>query len=444
MIDKLGAAYVDVGNGYSVRFPEGWAIRTFHADPWVLDCGDAASGIISIGFTPCPADVTADRLLPEAIARRIRKTPGTTLLGQGRTLLGGHKALWFKSTGPLLMTNGSPTMTRVQYIVPLGDGRLMQLRLAAPPQMFASLSSTMKQTIDTFTIIPRPGIPPRRSSTTYKCRGRTTICSTLARSGRSIPSITHAETSSAASMRPRLGRRRLGTLVEQRRVDLAGKHRARPNAGVAFFGIDRRRQSGESELRCRIRRPRHLVRPQPRIGDDIDDCPAAGLSHRGQEGVDALKCADQVGVDQFSEVFDRQIRQRPSGDVHARGVHQYGRIAEILAHPLGHRDDLLLIRNITRDRQQRLRRHFGEFDRLVEHSCRAEQGHAVAALGQIKDNRAPDAAARSCHHRNLAHARIVMDSSGQIERHPCIVRPAKMTDQPAEKVDRPDEESTKT
>jgi len=162
MVDELGAAYVDVGNGYSVRFPEGWAIRTFRADPWVLDCGDVAGAMISVGFTPCPADVTADRLLPEAIARRIRKTPGTTLLAQGRTLLGGRKALWFKSTGPLLMTNGSPMMTRVQYIVPLGDGRLMQLRLAAPPQMFASLSNTMKQTVDTFTIIPRPGAPATR------------------------------------------------------------------------------------------------------------------------------------------------------------------------------------------------------------------------------------------------------------------------------------------
>jgi len=158
-IDQLGPAYIDVANGFSVRFPDGWAIRTFVADPWVLDCGDSSTAIISIGFTTCPAGVTADRLLPEAIARRIKKTPGTTLLAQGRTLIGGHKSLWFKSTGPLPMTNGSPLMTRVQYIVPLGDGRLLELRLAAPPQSFASLSTLMKQTVDTFTVIPRPGTP---------------------------------------------------------------------------------------------------------------------------------------------------------------------------------------------------------------------------------------------------------------------------------------------
>ncbi len=159
VIDQLGPAYVDVAHGFSVRFPDGWSIRTFVADPWVLDCGDAGKAIISIGFCPCPVDVTADRLLPEAIARRIKKTAGTTLLAEGHAQIGGRKALWFKSTGPLPMTNGSPLMTRVQYIVPLGDGRLLELRLAAPPTMFAALSTLMKQTVDTFTIIPRPGTP---------------------------------------------------------------------------------------------------------------------------------------------------------------------------------------------------------------------------------------------------------------------------------------------
>ena len=55
------------------------------------------------------------------------------------------------------MTNGAPMMTRVQYIVPLGDGRALELRRAAPAQTFESLSIMMKQAVDTFTLIPRSG-----------------------------------------------------------------------------------------------------------------------------------------------------------------------------------------------------------------------------------------------------------------------------------------------
>ena len=68
-IDPLGATYIDETNGYSIRFPAGWALRTFSGEPWVLDCGDVKGGIISIGFSPMPAEITADQLLPEAIAR---------------------------------------------------------------------------------------------------------------------------------------------------------------------------------------------------------------------------------------------------------------------------------------------------------------------------------------------------------------------------------------
>ena len=154
-VDPLGATYIDKANGFSIRFPAVWAIRCINADPWVVDCGDASTGMISIGFSPCPKDLKADQLLPESIARRIKRHPGTTLSGQGRTTIAGKKALWFKSTGPLPLSNGSPTMTKVQYIVPLGDGRIMEIRVAAPPGQFGYVGDMMKRAVDTFALVKR-------------------------------------------------------------------------------------------------------------------------------------------------------------------------------------------------------------------------------------------------------------------------------------------------
>jgi hypothetical protein len=148
--DPLGGEYIDAANGFSIRFPDGWAVRTFSGDPWILDCGDANIGLISVGFSPCPPGVTADQLLPQAIARRIKRLPDTEMLAQGRTIVAGHKALWSKSVGPLPMTHDSPRMTRVQYIVPLGDGRVLEIRLAAPPAKFETLSPLLRQSLETF------------------------------------------------------------------------------------------------------------------------------------------------------------------------------------------------------------------------------------------------------------------------------------------------------
>ena len=89
------------------------------------------------------------------IARRIKKRPNTTLLDQGRNLVAGKQSLWFKSTGPLPMSNGSPVMTRVQYIVPLGDGRVLEARLAAPPDHFDNIVTLMRQALQTLKITPR-------------------------------------------------------------------------------------------------------------------------------------------------------------------------------------------------------------------------------------------------------------------------------------------------
>ena len=121
----------------------------------MLDCGDGRVGLLSIGFSPFPADFTAENIPPEWVARRIKKRNDTTLHSQGYALIAGKKALWSKSTGPLPMSNGEPKMTRVNYIVPLGDGRVMELRIAATPELFEQLMPTLRQSVESFKVLPR-------------------------------------------------------------------------------------------------------------------------------------------------------------------------------------------------------------------------------------------------------------------------------------------------
>ena len=58
------------------------------------------------------------------------------------------------------MTTGKPMMTRVHYILPLGDGRALELRVAAPPEQFDHIVALMRMSIDTFKLLPRAGKPP--------------------------------------------------------------------------------------------------------------------------------------------------------------------------------------------------------------------------------------------------------------------------------------------
>jgi hypothetical protein len=150
--DPLGPLYIDETNGFSVRFPAGWLIRTFEGDPWVIDVGDVRVGLISVGFAPFPEAFTTDSIPPDWIAKRIKRRADTTLHAQGYAMIGGRKALWSKATGPLPMTNASPRMTRVSYILPLGDGRVLELRVAAAPEQFDRLVPVMRKAVETFAL----------------------------------------------------------------------------------------------------------------------------------------------------------------------------------------------------------------------------------------------------------------------------------------------------
>ena len=152
LMANLGPEYHDTTSGFSVRFPQDWRIRTFGGKTWILDCGDPSTGMISVGFSSCPRTMTVDHLSPETIARRILRHPDTTLQSQGRAVIAGHEAIWSKFTGPLAMTNGSPRMTRVHYLIPLEDGRALELRAAAPPSKFEQVAPLMKAALETFAL----------------------------------------------------------------------------------------------------------------------------------------------------------------------------------------------------------------------------------------------------------------------------------------------------
>ena len=148
--DPLGALYIDETNGFSIRFPAGWVMRTFDGEPWVIDVGDGRVGLISVGFAPFPEALTTENIPPDWVAKKIRKRHDTTLHGQGYAMIGGRKALWSKSTGPLPMTHAAPRMTRVNYVLPIGDGRVLELRVAAAPEQFDRLVPVMRKSVGTF------------------------------------------------------------------------------------------------------------------------------------------------------------------------------------------------------------------------------------------------------------------------------------------------------
>jgi hypothetical protein len=150
--EALGSLYIDETNGFSIRFPAGWVIRTFDGDPWVCDVGDGKVGLMSVGFSPFPEGFTAESIPPDWIAKKIKRRADTTLHAQGYSMISGRKALWSKSTGPLPMSHASPRMTRVNYILPLGDGRVLELRVAAAPEVFDRLVPVMRKSVETFVL----------------------------------------------------------------------------------------------------------------------------------------------------------------------------------------------------------------------------------------------------------------------------------------------------
>jgi hypothetical protein len=89
------------------------------------------------------------------VTRGLQKRAGTVVLASGYTTVGGRRALWHKYTGPITRPDAPVRMTAVHYLLPLQDGRALELRLAATPEKFNELGPRMKQSLDTFKLLAR-------------------------------------------------------------------------------------------------------------------------------------------------------------------------------------------------------------------------------------------------------------------------------------------------
>jgi hypothetical protein len=152
----LGPRYIDKDSGYSVQFPADWHFRT-PADngTWVFEASDGNAAVISVGFSRLAANVTIDQVSPERVSRALQKRQGTTVHAWGYTTIAGRRCLWHRYTGPVARFEGTVRMTAIHYLIPLQDGRALEIRLAAAPEKFNELGPRMKQSVDTFKLLTK-------------------------------------------------------------------------------------------------------------------------------------------------------------------------------------------------------------------------------------------------------------------------------------------------
>ena len=153
--DDLADRYTDKSNGYSIRFPSGWATRTFaNGDPWFIDVSDGKAGLISVGFSVFPSSAGLEQLKPEKLANGFRGRPHTAFTAQGKGTVDGREAVWFRYTAPIDTPMGRQLMDCVHYYVPLHDGRMMEVRMAAAPDKFATLGALLRKSTATIKLQP--------------------------------------------------------------------------------------------------------------------------------------------------------------------------------------------------------------------------------------------------------------------------------------------------
>ena len=158
----LGPRYADKNAGYSVQFPAGWTYKNFtDGQCWILDATDGQSAVLSVGFSQFPPNLTVDQIVPAKVTKGLQSRPGTVVHSTGYTTVAGRRCLWHKYTGPIPRTDGSPRMTAVHYLLPLQDGRALELRVAATPETFTDLAPRMKQSLDSFKLLAVPAADPR-------------------------------------------------------------------------------------------------------------------------------------------------------------------------------------------------------------------------------------------------------------------------------------------
>jgi hypothetical protein len=120
---------------------------------WVLDATDGHAAVISVGFSKCPPTLSVDQIAPEKRTRSLQGRSGTVVQATGYATIAGRRCLWHKYTGPISRPDGNPRMTAVHYLLPLQDGRALEVRLAATPEKFNEMAPGMKQSLESFKLV---------------------------------------------------------------------------------------------------------------------------------------------------------------------------------------------------------------------------------------------------------------------------------------------------
>jgi len=150
----LGARFADKANGYSLQFPAGWTYKPLkNTGYWVLEASDGQSALMSVGFSKFPAAMTVDEIVPEKVTRSIQKRAGAVVHGTGYAMLAGRRSMWHKYTGPMTRPEGVVRMTAVHYLLPLQDGRALEVRVAATPEKFNEVAARMRMALDSLKLL---------------------------------------------------------------------------------------------------------------------------------------------------------------------------------------------------------------------------------------------------------------------------------------------------
>src|SRR5713101_6910064 len=116
--------------------------------------------------------------------------------------------------------------------------------------------------------------------------------------------------------------RRLRSLVEQWRVDVTGEDGAGPNPIAPLLDVDGLGEAREAELGHDVRGASLRVRQFAGVGDNVHDGAGFSFAHGGQERLEAVVGAVQIGVDQAMIILQGEQFQAAPGRVRAGGVHE--------------------------------------------------------------------------------------------------------------------------
>lgn len=153
--EPLSDRYVDNANGFSMQFPIGWTSRTFASgEPWFVDVSDGKTGLISVGFSPFPSSAGLDQLKAQGLKNHLQARHDTKFTSDGVGSVDGQPGRWIHYTGPVDTSTGRQVLEVVHYYVPLHDGRMLELRLAAAPSQFGKLAPLLKKSAATLKLMP--------------------------------------------------------------------------------------------------------------------------------------------------------------------------------------------------------------------------------------------------------------------------------------------------